>query len=58
MGMLEVRPDSGPEMTGVPSGCGNAIYSLATLKIWGGLILVMYLRFIQSQVSSDPYNFA
>jgi len=53
--MFEVRPDSGPEMTDVPSGCRNAIYSLDTLKIWEGVILVMYLRFIQSQVSSDPY---
>lgn len=56
--MFEARPDSEPEMAGVPSGCGNAIYSLTTLKIWGGVILAMYLRFIQSQVSSDSYNFA
>ena len=27
-GMFGARPDSGPEITGVPSGCGNAIYSL------------------------------
>ena len=54
--MFEVRPDSGLEMTGVPSGYGNAIYSLTTLKICGGVILAMCLRFIQSQVSSDSYN--